>query len=375
MRILFWSETFWPRIGGVETLAAMLLPALRRRGHDFAVVSCMAPGLPPDDTYDGIPVYRIPFFPTVTDNNYTPLLEAFLQVTKLKRSFAPDLIHIKSVGRSVAFHMNTAHIHSAPLLLTLHQTLPSEPMQPNSWLERIVQTADWVTCCSAVVLAQTRQLMPDLLSRSSLIRNALQIPALKPEPLPIDSPRLLCLGRLVTEKGFDLVLGAFAEMVGQHPKARLVIAGEGLERAQLQLQAAELNIAHVVDFLGPVPPETVPVLLNQATLVVIPSRIEGFGLVALEAAFMARPVVAARVGGLVEVVAHEQTGLLVDNNDRHALAEAMSFLLDHPETARKMGQAAQRRALQLFSWGAYVDAYDALYRQLTHNVSQDRPIP
>lgn len=375
MRILFWSETFWPRVGGVEKLATTLLLALCRRGYDFAVVSCMAPDLPKDDVYAGIPVYRVPFFPRLTRSHYDPLLEAFLQVIKLKRAFVPDLIHINSFGRSVAFHLNTTHIHPGPLLLTLHQTLPSEPMQPAPWLARIVQAADWVACCSAIVLDQTRQLVPEIFSRSSLVHNALQAPALQPEPLPVDTPRLLCLGRLVADKGFDLALCAFAALIHRFPQARLVIAGEGPERERLEHRAAELSIAHAVDFLGPIPPENVPDLLNKTTLVVLPSRIEGFSLVALEAALMARPVVATCVGGLPEVVVHKQTGLLVEKDNRHALAEAVTILLNHPEAARQMGQAARCRALESFSWDRYVDAYDALYRKLLHDVGHNAPKP
>jgi len=86
--------------------------------------------------------------------------------------------------------------------------------------------------------------------------------------------------------------------------------------------------------------------------------------VALEAALMARPVVATRVGGLLEVVVHQQTGLLVEQEDSHGLAEAIASLLDHPETATEMGQAARQRAQKVFSWKQCVDAYDALYQKL-----------
>src|SRR5437773_401145 len=79
---------------------------------------------------------------------------------------------------------------------------------------------------------------------------------------------------------------------------------------------------------------------------------------------MGRPVVAAQIGGLPEVVAHGETGLLTEVDDGAAFARAITTLLDQPEIARQMGWAARRRAQELFSWDRYVDAYDEIYRKL-----------
>jgi glycogen(starch) synthase len=144
----------------------------------------------------------------------------------------------------------------------------------------------------------------------------------------------------------------------------LTIAGDGIERRALEQQAAELDLAGVVDFIGWVAPDKVPELINTATIILMPSRWEGFGLVALQAALMARPVIAGRVGGLPEVVVHEQTGLLVESENSRALAQAMIFLLTQPSQAARMGQAARERAQELFSRERCVNAYDALYRKL-----------
>jgi glycosyltransferase involved in cell wall biosynthesis len=86
--------------------------------------------------------------------------------------------------------------------------------------------------------------------------------------------------------------------------------------------------------------------------------------VALQAAQMARPVVAARVGGLPEVVVHDVTGLLVEPEHSAALTEAICFLLEHPGRAVAMGRAARRRARQNFAWTRLVDAYDAVYQRI-----------
>ncbi len=366
MRILFWSETFWPRVGGVENLAARLLPALRARGHEFVVVTWENTKIPDEILYLGIPVYRFPFFSGGQQDGLSPMIEYRRQVTKLKRDFAPELVHINSYGPSVLFHLNTTSVHHAPALVTLHQMLPDDPVGHDTLLGDLLRNADWVTACSTAVLVHTRQLVSEIIPRSSLICNALEVPTFHPQPLSFDPPRLLFLGRLVAEKGSDLALTAFAAIFDRFPTARLVIAGDGPERGKLERQTIELGLISSVEFVGSVPPEKVPHLINEATLVVIPSRLEGFGLVALEAALMARPVVATRVGGLPEVVVHERTGFLIESENSAALAQAITGLLEQPERARQMGQAARRRAKEVFSWERYVNAYDALYQQLIH---------
>ena len=119
-----------------------------------------------------------------------------------------------------------------------------------------------------------------------------------------------------------------------------------------------------VDLVGWVAPENVAELINTSTLVVMPSRREALPLVALEAALMARPLIATRVGGLTEVVLHQETGLLVESEDCQGIADAVTFLLDHPETAVKMGQAARRRVTEVFSFERHVAAFDSLYGRL-----------
>jgi glycogen(starch) synthase len=170
------------------------------------------------------------------------------------------------------------------------------------------------------------------------------------------------------QKGFDLALPALASILERFPKIRLIIAGDGPERSALERQVVELGLSNIVHFTGWVAPHEVLTLINTATVVVMPSRWEGLPSVALQAGLMARPVVATRVGGLPEIIVHQQTGLLVEKEDGAGLAGATAFLLEHPETAMRMGQAARQRVREVFSWEQCVNAYDALYRQLSGEV-------
>ncbi len=365
MRILFWSERFWPTIGGVGISASRLLPGLLPRGYEFVVVTLKEnSNLPEEDDYDGIPVYRLPFWTAIATGDANQIIELRQRVTRLKKTFAPDLVHINFLGASVLFHFQTVDVHPAPLLVSMDSAFPNQEVGWDSLVGRTLRSADWVTCVSAASLAQARRLVPEITPRSSFIYKGQKVPILQPEPLPTAEPRLLCLGRLVRSKGFDLSLTAFASILPRFPKARLVIAGDGPDRPGLTRQISELGLESAVDMVGWIHPDEVPALMNTATLVVIPSRSDGLPNVAKEAALMARPVVATRVGGLPEIIVHQQTGLLVDPEDSAALAEAIVFLLDHPQESVWMGQAARARVQEVFGWDRYVEAYDALYQKL-----------
>jgi glycogen(starch) synthase len=284
----------------------------------------------------------------------------------VKASFAPEVIHINFSGLNgadVLFHLETTAAHLAPFLVTMHNV--RHAAWHEALLDRMLREAGWVVSVSEALKAELVKLTPEIAARLSVIYNAIEVPALAPAPLPRAAPLLVCLGRVVHDKGFDVALSAFAELTPRFPNARLVIAGDGPARPELETQAQALGIADTVEFLGWVAPARVSELMNSATLVVMPSRRETFGLVALEAALMARPVVGSRVEGLPEVVVDGRTGLLVDEEDPTALARAIAQLLADIGTAERMGQAARRRAQELFGIERLTDAYDGLYQRLT----------
>jgi glycogen(starch) synthase len=371
MRILYWTGLFWPYIGGVQVHAASFLPALQQRGYELTVITSHGSlDLPDRAEYHGIPVCRFPFFSALATGNVDQVMDTLCGVAEVKRTFKPDIVHINFSEPSIFFHLQTIRVHPVPWLFALRQSLPNlAGRETDTLLGRALRSADWITSISETGLADLRRLVPEIAPRASVIYLGLEPPALLPEPLPVGAPRLLCLGRLVVDKGFDLALTAFASLAGRFPQARLVIAGDGPARSALEQQAADLGISEVVRFTGWVMPEKVPSLINEATLVIIPSRWSEEGLpgVAIQAAQMARPIVAAQVGALSEAVVYQRTGLLVEREDSQALAEAIAYLLDHPGIAAEMGQAARRRAHEVFGFQRHVDAYDALYRRLAES--------
>jgi glycosyltransferase involved in cell wall biosynthesis len=183
----------------------------------------------------------------------------------------------------------------------------------------------------------------------------------KEEPPPAPEPsRLLCVGRLIPIKGHIVLLRAFAEVRREFPAARLAIAGRGPLEPALRALAAELKIDDAVEFLGHVAP--IQEEIERSAVVVVPSMGEGFGMVALEAMERARPVVAAAIGGLGELVSDGETGFLVPPAEVEPLVTAVGALLRDPAKARAMGAAGRERALQYFLEERCTDRTEILYR-------------
>jgi glycogen synthase len=364
VRVLYISDFFLPDIGGVEVISGQLLSALERTGHQFVVAtSHQLLELPDLMDFKGIEVHRFEFRRSLSQRDLKSMKEIVERLGALKRSFKPDLIHL-ATGANTFFHERTRTIHPAKTLVTLHDVIHPAASREGV-LSRTFASADWCVAVSAALLSDLHNAYPETLDHSSLILNALEMPALTPAPLVLDPPRLLCLGRLVPEKGFHAAIKAMVPIVARFPTARMTIAGDGLTRLELEELARLLGVADAIEFCGAVAPENVAALINRASIVIVPSRWkEPFGLVALEAAQMARPVVATRRGGLPEIVIDEETGLLVDADDSAGLANAIAWLLERPQIARRMGDAARARAQAEFSFDRFANAYDELYRRL-----------
>lgn len=170
------------------------------------------------------------------------------------------------------------------------------------------------------------------------------------------------LGRLVHLKGADVLLQAMRDIVPVYPSLICRIAGDGSERGHLEQLARSLGLSSNIQFLGGIEPDAVPSFLESLDLVVVPSRWEGFGLVAAEAMAKGLPVVASRVDGLAEVVAHGETGLLVPPDDPAALAQAVVSLISDPKLARKMGERGRESVRERFSQERFEENWLSVYR-------------
>lgn len=367
MRVLLWTEGFLPHIGGVAVLSAHFLAEMQARGYEFAIVTSLHdPELPARDTYYGSCIYRFPFSQALVHRNLREIKLIRQAILDLKTEFQPEILQINECGPSNFFQLLTRT--AIPELLAIHSVMPQQVSATNGLLAQSLRAADWIVAISQATLDDVCQIVPEIRPRTSLIYDGAPLPLLEPSPLPdemFNAPIIFCAGRLVHEKGFDVMLEAFASVLKKHPRARLIIAGNGEERPRLLGRTADLGLSGAVDFPGWILPEEMHHAMNKATLVVMPSRWrEPFGMIALEGMQMGRPVIASRTGGLTEVVADGETGILFENENPTALADAVNYLLEHRDAARRMGQAGRKRAQMRFSIGALGDAYEDLYRRL-----------
>jgi glycosyltransferase involved in cell wall biosynthesis len=181
--------------------------------------------------------------------------------------------------------------------------------------------------------------------------------------LGLDDATPLCgvVGRLEPQKGHRCLLAAWPAVVRALPDARLLVIGEGRLRPRLEAQVRAGGLAESVVFTGF--RADIARLLDGVDVVALSSLWEGMPLTAIEAAAMARPIVATAVDGTVEVVRDGVTGLLVPPEDPPAFARALLALLSNPAQARRLGEAARADALERFDLGRQVEATAAVYRR------------
>lgn len=184
--------------------------------------------------------------------------------------------------------------------------------------------------------------------RIHVVPNAVKEPPFTATPFadPGRPPHIVAAGRLHVKKGFDLLLSALADLMARGIPFRATIAGDGDQRAPLEAEAHRLGLADRVTFPGWC--NDVPALLATGDVFAFPSRQEGFPLMLLEAMAAGLPVVAARIPGTDEIVAGDDTGLLVPVDDRAALADALATTLEQPSLALARAAAGRRQVLQSF---------------------------
>jgi glycogen(starch) synthase len=168
------------------------------------------------------------------------------------------------------------------------------------------------------------------------------------DPLPeLGHPRVLFIGRLTEQKGVHTLLTAMTRVTTRG--AHVVIVGDGPLRATLERRIGELGVAASTHLLGFRPHHEVPALLAHADVLVLPSLYEELGSILLEAMQVGLPVVASRTGGIPDVVADGETGLLVAPDDPPGFADAIDRILSDPGLARRLGDAARRRG-HAYDW-------------------------
>ena len=344
-------------ISGSEAHLLTLLPDLRRRGWDarFCLLHEGEQGAAEFATRlegAGVPVEPVRM-------RYDVDPTAFARLLRVVRTTRPVLLHTHLVHAD-AYGLPAGKLARVPVLAsTKHGFNTFREGRAFAFSDRLLaRLADLQIAISAGLaryLAETEGLDE---SRFEIVHYGIA-PGGEP-PVPPSDPRLLCVGRLVPIKGHDTLLRAFAAAQASLPGLTLEVAGDGPLRGELEALAQQLGVAGAVTFAGRVTP--IGPAYERAAVVVVPSRGEGFGMVALEAAERGRAVIASAVGGLPEILEDGVTGVLVPPDDVERLAAAIVGLARGGDRVAAYGAAARERALREFTLDRCADRTEALYR-------------
>ena len=347
-------------ISGSETHLLSLLPRLKERGWDvrFLMLHAHEPGawdFARELSARGIPLDSISLAADVD-----PI--AFMRVAAYLARRRPTILHTHLVHADV-YGQLTGSLAAVPIRVSTKHGFNEFRENPGFALgDRAIARLAHTHIAISRGLARYLEDVEGFDGQSFEIVHYGIEPDGSPRPYTGRTPRLLCVGRLIPIKGHIVLLRALALARRELPDVTLDVAGRGPLEPALRALAKELELDDAVRFRGYVAP--VQRAIEDAAIVVVPSMGEGFGMVALEAMERARPVIAAEIGGLGELVEDGVTGYLVPPGEPAPLAEAIVRLGGDMRAAAKMGEAGRARALDRFLQERCTDRTELLYSEL-----------
>jgi glycogen synthase len=381
VNILLFPSAYHPSLGGVEELSRQLAIQLARLGHEVKVVTNRWPrGLARREVIDGIEVLR-PALRTRGAGWKSEVSFALTsssiqrEVTRIVREHRTDVLHVMCVWPGVSYAFTAARACGVPVVTTLQGEFTMDANQlfqrseaARGELRRALRESVLVTACSAKTLADVVEFNGGSIPvPTRVVFNGARVEEFeRSHAAPTSKPFVLAIGRLVAQKGFDVLLQALARDPACLPgNWELVIAGDGPLLGELVAQARSLGFESRVRFPGRVDREEVIRLMLGCEFVVVPSRAdEGLPVVCAEAAAAGRAVVGTRRGGIPEIVLHEQTGLIVPAEDPVLLGRAVRLLSSDEGLRKRLGDAALERSA-VFAWSGITEQYIEVYRQAT----------
>jgi len=345
------------RRGGAESLLVKALPCFSRTypGIAFQVLTLYAGGaLEQSLQCEGIPVGSLGL-------GWKYDLRCLGRLARLLRSRQFDLVHVHLFPADYITAL--ASIGSnATLVCTEHSTWNRRRRWPLlRQADRLVyRQYRAIICVSEAVRASLQQWLPELAGRTVVVPNGVEVR---------DSARegrhqfdLVFVGRLVPEKGADLLLAACAELRRRGVRCRTALVGSGAWASRLTAMARQEGLAEEVEFLGE--RADVEELLRRSRIFVLPARWEVLPMALLEAMAAGLPVITTGVGGIAEVVRDGREGLIVPDGGGNALADAVTVLLHNPRLRDQLGQAARNTVGARFSLQMHVARLARLYGSL-----------
>ncbi|NMB34672.1 MAG: glycosyltransferase family 4 protein [Firmicutes bacterium] len=395
MRIMMLSWEFPPlNVGGLAQHVYELSRSLVKAGCQVDVITSGEENLPARENVEGIGVWRVypyhggqerDFIDWMQRLNFA-LLEKGVQLIGNQKSY--DLVHAHDWLVAYAAR-GLKHIYTMPLLATIHATEYGRNNGLHNAEQRSIGDLEWwltyeawkVVCCSRHMQAELQHVFQLPADKIEIIPNGIRPeayaitasePALEKIGFQPGEQMIFYVGRLVQEKGVQIVLEALPAISDRFPGTKFVVAGTGPHAENLKNRARELGLESRVHFLGYISDELRNELYNAAAVAVFPSLYEPFGIVALEAMATNTPVLVSAVGGLDEIVEHETDGLKAYPGDANSLAEQVCRLLGNKEWAEKLALKAYEKALNVYSWDKIAVQTADVYKEIISSAENKR---
>jgi glycosyltransferase involved in cell wall biosynthesis len=346
-------------LGGPQQVI-YLINALRERGHENVLVCPPESGIDTVARESGIWVQNL-FCAGDLDLPFAYRLSQFLKEKK------PDIVHCHSRRGADILGGLAAAIADIPAVVS--RRVDNTEMRLVAAI-RYRPFRKVIAISEAIASVLRDRGVED--ERLEVIRSAVDVDAFFAKPdcaavraefgLDADDFVIAAAGQLIPRKGHQFLLQAVADLKDRYPQLRLVVFGEGYLNNQLRAQSASLGLGKVVQFAGF--REDLDSFVGCFDLFAHPALAEGLGVAALKAAAAGIPVVGFAAGGMVEAVADNQTGLLVEPEDADALGNAIAYCIDDPETGARFGAAGRERMQKEFSIATMADRHVALYESV-----------
>ena len=374
-RPVLFPSAFHPHVGGVEELTRQLAHEESRRGMRPLIVTNQWPrDLPSEDEVDELPVRRLPF--RVPGAHLRHLLGWATRAPSIHRAtrevvkeWGSDVIHVQCVSSNAPYAGRASRDLDLPFVVSSHGELTMDANHAfersstaRSILRSALAEADIITGCSRYVLDEIDRFSQGRhSSKMRVIYNGIDLKECGQAVAEVrNRPYLLGLGRLVPQKGYDVLIRSFKLLASDLPDHELLIAGDGPTSRQLRDLARALEIESRVHFLGWVDHRRALDLMAGADAFVLCSQHEPQGIVLLEAMAVGCPVFASSGGGVPEIV-DDSNGVLFPIGDYRALAHRLHEVLSDESSKADFCDAGRETAAQ-FSLetltSQYQDAYD-----------------
>ncbi|MFH1876751.1 MAG: glycosyltransferase family 4 protein [Candidatus Omnitrophota bacterium] len=380
MRIFILTASYLPVLGGLQNAAHTLARALMHQGHVVEVVTNRYPrSLPQHEVIEGVPVSRLLFLSPDFRHLLNGRIDLFAaswyfypqtlsRLTMLIQNFKPDVVNIHFPDAQIPFVLQAHKKIKFKLIVSLHGDeiarfyLAHRRGRNIVALRNILDAADAITACSDFLLKNALQLYPVVAHKAYVTYNGIEPEAFHDKaPYVHARPYLLAYARFTHNKGLDVLIEAFTRVARSNPHIDLIIAGEGEDEIILHHLVNRLGLNDRIHFVGRANAAQVVQLLNGCEFVVVSSRHETFNLTIIEAFAVGKTVVATRSGGPEEIIEHGVSGLLVENDDSQALAEALITLLKDTALRNTMVQNATR-SLSRFTATAMAARYVHIFQ-------------